>query len=339
MNDNHTVIKSFFSFLFLFITLVNLDAQQVTNIRAEQEGKKNIIYYDLTGAKQGRKFNISVYCSTGGDRNFGMAIKSVSCDVGKNVTAGYNKKIIWDVLKDRENLTGDDIRFEGRAEIMGGTIEMAFVEGGTFQMGSNIGGSDEKPAHTVRIKSFYIGKYEVTQKQWREVMEKNPSRFSGCDNCPVENVSWNDVQEFISKLNAKTGMNYRLPTEAEWEYAARGGNKSRGYEYSGSNKVGDVAWYYENSEKKTHAIGLRQSNELGIYDMSGNVWEWCSDTYSHIYYKTTPMDNPKGPYTSNYRVLRGGSWFNNQDSCRTANRNRLTPDFSYFNIGFRLARD
>ncbi len=339
MHYFRTALKQFFLVSFFFITLTHLHARQVTNIRAEQEGKKNIIYYDLTGAKQGRKFNISIYCSTDRGRYFDGALKSVSGDIGKNVTAGYNKKIIWDVLKDREKLTGDDIRFEVRAEIMGGTIEMVFVEGGIFQMGSNSGGSDEKPVHTVRIKSFYIGKYEVTQKQWREVMEKNPSRFSGCDNCPVENVSWNDVQEFISKLNAKTGMNYRLPTEAEWEYAARGGNKSRWYKYSGSNKVGDVAWYYENSEKKTHAIGFRQSNELGIYDMSGNVWEWCSDKYSHIYYKVTPVDNPKGPYTSDYKVLRGGSWFNNEDSCRTANRNRLTTDFSYFNIGFRLASD
>lgn len=333
-----TALKQFFLVIFFFITLPHLHAQKVTNIRAEQEGKKIIIYYDLTGAKQGRKFNVSVYCSTDGGRNFGPVLKSVTGDAGKNVSAGYNKKIIWDVLQDREKLTGDDIRFEVRAEIMEGMIEMVFVEGGTFQMGSNSGGSDEKPVHTVRVNGFYIGKYEVTQKQWREVMGANPSHFSGCDNCPVESVSWNDVQEFIRKLNAKTGMNYRLPTEAEWEYTARGGNKGKGYKYSGSNKVGDVAWYGENSGKKTHPVGLRQSNELGIYDMSGNVWEWCSDWYSDIYYKTTPVDNPKGPYTGTYKVLRGGSWNGSGSNCRTADRYRYFPGLrNYF--GFRLAQD
>jgi len=339
MINVRTDIKVYLLLVLLFASVINIAAQQVTNIWAEQDGKKINIYYDITGAKPGQKFNVNVYCSTDGGRYFGMALKSVSGDIGKNVTAGYNKKIIWDVLQDREKLTGDDIRFEVRARIMGGIIDMVYVEGGTFQMGSNAGSNDEKPVHRVSISSFYIGKYEVTQKQWREVMGTNPSRFSGCDNCSVERVSWNDIQEFIRKLNEKTRMNYRLPTEAEWEYAARGGNKSRGYKYSGSNTVGDVAWYYENSGKKTHAVGLRQSNELGIYDMSGNVYEWCSDWYSDIYYKTTPVDNPKGSYTGEYKVLRGGSWSSNEHFCRSANRDVFFPDYSNYYNGFRLAQD
>jgi len=339
MHYFRTDIMRLFSVLLLFISTLTLHSQQVTNIRAEQEGKMIIIYYDLTEAKQGQKFNVSVYCPTDGGIYFGGALKSVSGDVGKNVSAGNNKKIIWDVLQDREKLTGDDIWFEVRAEIMGVMIEMVFVEGGTFLMGSNSGVPNEKPVHPVMVNSFYIGKYEVTQKQWKEIMGTNPSRFSGCDNCPVEKVSWNDVQEFISKLNAKTRMNYRLPTEAEWEYVARGGNRGKGHKYSGSNKVGDVAWYYENSGKETHPVGLRQSNELGIYDMSGNVWEWCSDWYSDVYYKVASVDNPQGPYTGEYKVWRGGSWGTYDYSCRTAVRSWYYPDNSYGADGFRLARD
>ncbi|HDP98542.1 MAG TPA: hypothetical protein ENN22_05075, partial [bacterium] len=157
------------------------------------------------------------------------------------------------------------------------TADMVFVAGGTFMMGSNEY-DNEKPIHKVYVDDFYIGKYEVTQKQWFEIMGSNPSRFKG-DNLPVERVSWNDVQEFIRKLNAKTGGNFRLPTEAEREYASRGGSRSAHFKYSGSNNVDNVAWYDNNSGRKTHPVGTKQPNELGLYDMSGNVWEWCSDWY------------------------------------------------------------
>ncbi|RLD58109.1 MAG: sulfatase-modifying factor protein, partial [Bacteroidetes bacterium] len=161
---------------------------------------------------------------------------------------------------------------------------MVFVKGGTFQMGSNNGGTDEKPVHRVSLDDFYIGKYEVTQKQWRKIMGNNPSHFFGCDNCPVETVSWNDVQKFITKLNQKTGQHYRLPTEAEWEYAARGGSFESPTKYAGNNYVDKVAWYYNNSNEKTHPVGEKKPNKIGIYDISGNVWEWCSDWYSNNYY-------------------------------------------------------
>jgi formylglycine-generating enzyme required for sulfatase activity len=201
--------------------------------------------------------------------------------------------------------------------------EMVRVEGGTFTMGctSEQGGDcydDEKPTHQVTVSSFQIGKYEVTQAQWRAVMGNNPSHFSGCDNCPVENVSWNNVQDFIRKLNQQTGKRYRLPTEAEWEFAARGGNKSKGHKYSGGNNLNSVAWYDDNSGSKTHPVGQKQANELGIYDMSGNVWEWCEDWYGD--YSSSPQTNPKGPSYGSRRVLRGGSWYSDAKYCRVSNR-------------------
>ncbi len=216
--------------------------------------------------------------------------------------------------------------------------EMVFVPGGSFQMGSDDGEDDEKPVHTVQLDDFYIGKYEVTQKQWREVMGENPSKFQGCDDCPVENVSWNDVQEFIQKLNAQTGQNYRLPTEAEWEYAARGGQKTQGYQYAGSNNIDEVAWYRENSDSKTHPVGQKRPNELGLYDMSGNVYEWCSDWYGSDYYASSPEFNPPGPASGSYRVHRGGSWYDYSVYCRVAYRRTHPPEDRYNYLGLRLSR-
>lgn len=212
--------------------------------------------------------------------------------------------------------------------------EMIYVEGGTFQMGSDSGEPDESPVHSVTLSSFNIGKYEVTQAQWTAVMGNNPSSFSGCENCPVENVSWYDVHDFIRKLNAQTGKNYRLPTEAEWEYAAKGGEKSRGYTYSGSNDLGSLAWHYINSGSKTHAVGGKQANELGIYDMTGNVGEWCSDW--HGTYNSYSETNSTGALTGNFRLLRGGSWSDLANFCRSASRNWGVPGGSYDFGGFRL---
>lgn len=214
---------------------------------------------------------------------------------------------------------------------------MVLVKGGTFQMGDANGGSDEKPVHSVSLNNFYLGKTEVTQAQWQAVMGSNPSSFNNCDQCPVESVSWDDAQEFIKKLNAKTGKTYRLPTEAEWEYAARGG-KSATYTYAGSNTVDEVAWYSSNSGYKTHPVGEKKANELGLYDMSGNVWEWCQDWYADDYYAKSPSSNPPGPTTGSLRVIRGGSWNVNPAYLRVAFRGYGTPDRRDDGIGFRLAR-
>lgn len=226
---------------------------------------------------------------------------------------------------------------EGRFSVDGVEFKMVFVEGGTFTMGATSeqgkdAYKDEYPTHEVTLSDYYIGETEVTQALWKAVMGSNPSEFKG-DNLPVEQVSYNDVKEFITKLNQKTGKTFRLPTEAEWEYAARGGKKSKGYKYSGSNNIDDVAWYYENSNNKTHPVKTKRPNELGIYDMSGNVWEWCSDNYGA--YSSSSQTNPTGPSSGSPRVLRGGSWDGSAGGCRVSIRYCYAP--SYRGLGFRLA--
>ena len=217
----------------------------------------------------------------------------------------------------------------------GVSFVMKRVSGGTFQMGSDDSeaDSDEKPVHSVTVSTFYMGETEVTQALWKAVMGNNPSSFKG-DNLPVEMVSWTDCQEFIRKLNSLTGRSFRLPTEAEWEFAARGGNQSNGYKYAGSNSIGSVAWYTDNSGGKTHAVKGKSPNELGLYDMSGNVWEWCSDWKDS--YSSGSQTNPKGPSSGSYRVLRGGGWNYSARRCRVSNRFNIVPDYRFNGYGFRL---
>ncbi len=229
--------------------------------------------------------------------------------------------------------------------IIGSDLEFVFVQGGTFQMGSNDGSNDEKPIHSVTVSDFYIRKYEVTQKQWQAVMGTNPSNWKR-ENLPVEQVSWNDIQQFIAKLNESSGKTYRLPTEAEWEYAARGGKfgvdrrqlKGDQLMYSGSDSLDTVAWYRSNSDDKIHEVGIKQPNELGIYDMSGNVWEWCNDWFDEHYYENSSQTNPQGPSSGTYRALRGGSWSSNVNLCRVAYRLRGNPNNRDDDNGFRLVR-
>ena len=234
-------------------------------------------------------------------------------------------------------------------------LTMVLVRGGTFTMGAPTSDteaeSDERPTHQVILSSFYIGKYEVTQKEWSAMMGSNPSHFKG-DYLPVEGVSWDDIvgtsgnsevingiryheDGFIHKLNEATGKKFRLPTEAEWEYAARGGNQSKGYLYSGSNSVKDVAWYSSNSNGRTHEVGTKSSNELGICDMTGNVWEWCSDWYGS--YTSATQSNPAGPSAPLAHVLRGGSWKYSAKSGRISSRDDATSAYHDNNLGFRLA--
>ena len=224
--------------------------------------------------------------------------------------------------------------------VNGVAFKMVKVAGGTFQMGATSEqGSDayddEYPVHSVTLSDYYIGQTEVTQELWEAVMGDNPSYFTGDNQCPVERVSWDDCQEFIKKLNRLTGKNFRLPTEAEWEYAARGGNKSKGYKYSGSNDADAVAWYNKNSGSKTQPVAQKQSNELGLYDMSGNVWEWCQDWYGD--YTSRSQSNPKGANTGSDRVLRGGSWFDYARYVQVSYRHNCTPDTRFSGYGLRLA--
>jgi TonB family protein len=212
--------------------------------------------------------------------------------------------------------------------------EMVFVEGGTFQMGSNVGEVNEQPVHAVDLSSFLIGKYEVTQKQWVAIMGNNPSGKKNCEDCPVEQVSWDNIQLFLKKLNAGTGKNYRLPTEAEWEFAARGGVNSKGFEFSGSNNIDSVCWYFNNSAKEATLVGKKRANELGIYDMSGNVWEWTSDWFGE--YKNSEAVNPEGASSGSWKVVRGGAWNNTPRLCSVHKRNWLNKDLGSPDIGFRL---
>lgn len=223
--------------------------------------------------------------------------------------------------------------------VNGVKIEMVPVECGTFTMGATAEqGSDawvnEKPAHSVDLDKFYIGKTEVTQKLWVAVMGSNPSHFKG-DDLPVENVNWYDCQMFIEKLNALTGQNFRFPSEAEREYACRGGIRSNLFKYSGADDIEQVAWYKGNCGNKTHAVGSAMPNELGIYDMSGNVWEWCSDFSSN--YSGVHQSNPDGPGEGIERMSRGGSWGNPPRFCRSSARLALSPSYSSSYLGLRLA--
>ena len=272
---------------------------------------------NLTNLKEGEKYYVRAY-----------AVNIIGI--------GYGEQVDFTVSTGTQTITVNGVSFT-----------MIAVQGGTFTMGATSEqGSDadsgEYPTHKVTLSDYMIGETEVTQELWKAVMGTNPSYFSGT-NLPVEGVSWEDCQNFIAELNAMTGKKFRLPTEAEWEYAARGGNKSNGFKYSGSGSIDKVAWYTDNSGSRTHPVKQKQANELGIYDMSGNVWEWCQDWYGS--YSSSAQTNPTGPSTGSYRVFRGGSWYNNARYCRVSFRNYytptftdyITPTFNYNNLGLRLA--
>ena len=227
-------------------------------------------------------------------------------------------------------------------------IYMINVIGGKFDMGDDSSYVDRRPAHTVRLDDFMISAYEVTQRQWKSVMDENPSSYQ-CDDCPVNNVSWTDAIEFIAKLNHALGTNYRLPTEAEWEFAARGGNLEKiyhsnnphltGKKLSGRELPQTIAWYQRNSADHVHRVGVKQPNELGIYDLSGNVEEWCSDFYSETYYASKPIANPKGPNGGLSHVVRGGSCYSEASELSVTRRAAYLPNTRSISLGFRLAAD
>lgn len=270
---------------------------------------------------------------------------SIAKDEHKQMKAAMDKKT--EEMQLMEGTTTSNGQSERIFMVNGVSFTMKLVEGGTFQMGATFEqGSDaydnEKPVHSVTLSNYYMGETEVTQALWEAVMGSNQSHFEG-DNLPVKQVTWNNCQEFIRKLNQKTRKNFRLPTEAEWEYAARGGKKSRGYKYSGSNTLRDVAWFGQwngntydngNSGEKTHAVKTKSPNELGLYDMSGNVWEWCSDWYGS--YGSSTQTNPTGSSSGSSRVLRGGGWLSRAGNCRVSFRRSNDPVREFDYCGFRL---
>lgn len=211
-----------------------------------------------------------------------------------------------------------------------------YVEGGTFEMGSEEGWKNEKPVHLVTVKSFYIDRYPLTQLLCLKLAGKNPSKLIG-ETRPVDSLNWNEANQYIKIINARTGFAFRLPTEAEWEYAARGGKYSKKSLFAGGNNLDELAWYGENGRGESHPVSKKKPNELDLYDMSGNVWEWCSDWYSE--YKAEAVSNPHGPVTGETRVLRGGSWLNDETHCTVSVRINLSPTLKASNIGLRLAHD
>ena len=331
---------SLLGILLLVLFPLMLLAAEVENIRPQQIGNRILFEYDLTGDEEAEvTLTITVKGTV-----YTQDRLHLEGDYGK-VKPGRNKKIYWNVLQDFPK--GLSTTFDWELEAGGKQfkdpvtgMEFVFVKGGCFEMGDTFGDgySYEKPVHDVCVSDFYMGKYEVTQGQWEVIMGDNPSYFKNCgDNCPVENVSWNDVQEFIERLNSKTGKKYRLPTEAEWEYAACSGGKRE--KYAGTNdNPDDYAWHDSNSGKKTHPVGQKRPNGLGLYDMTGNVWEWCSDWCGEDYYASSPKDNPQGPSSGSYRVLRGGSWFYSPRVIRASNRGIDFPSFRLIYNGFRLLR-
>lgn len=310
--------------------VVDINGQPVIGAVVEETGTKNISVTDIDG-----NFIIKAKSSS-----ITVTVTFLGC-VPKQVklTEGTKEEItlIEETYKKQPSSSASSITIPVKDGI---SIEMVKVEGGTFIMGATPemknSWTEERPIHQVTLTNdYYIGKYEVTQSLWCALMDNNPSYFKG-DNLPVEQVSWDDCQKFINKLNDITGRKFRLPTEAEWEYAARGGKKSRGYQYSGSNKISDVAWYSSNSEHKTQPVGLKLANELGLYDMSGNVDEWCFDRFG--FYSALSQTNPLGADDGICRVYRGGSWEQTAGFCRSSDRSNYgTSKNRIYNLGFRLA--
>ena len=258
------------------------------------------------------------------------------------IAHGHDEYIdhIKELINGRDEKIGEpNNQLQQSFQVNGVSFNMIKVQGGAFIMGATEeqgkdAYSDEMPPHQVTISDYYIGETLVTQELWQAVLGKNSSKFKGDQN-PVERVTWEDCQIFIQKLNQLTGKQFRLPTEAEWEFAARGGNQSKGYKYAGSNNLDDVAWYNENSNNKTHPVKQKQANELGLYDMSGNVYEWCQDWYGD--YSNSEQTNPIGSSQGSYRVCRGGSWHRNTENCRVSFRYYVMPTDCGGVLGLRLA--
>ena len=345
--------------IYLFLTLILplfLFAQTATNVIAKQVGNTVEVTYDLDQPAQ-----VTLLLSCDGGATYSPTPKALTGDVGDNVLPGH-KKIVWNLLQEASEWDIEQARFKVVASKMnkefivnGVSFTMVFVEGGTFTMGATSeqgkdADKDEKPAHQVTLSDYFIAQTEVTQGLWKAVMGTTVSkqrdkadrswhlRGEG-DNYPMYYINWYECQEFVNKLNSLLSsqlgdLRFALPTEAQWEYAARGGKKSNGYKYSGSNTLSSVAWYTDNSSDATHPVGTKSANELGIYDMSGNVREWCQDSYGS--YSKVAQTNPTGASSGSDRVYRGGSWYQGAGECRVSRRISLSPADRYTVLGLRL---
>jgi hypothetical protein len=316
----NTVVISF------FFLLTGLSGQSYKNVEAYQDGLSITVKYDMSG-ELFRGDQVALTFSIDGGKSYSF-IKDAEGDLGAKVLPGKNNEINW-LLIDKDFIVGKILNFR----IVTIPEGMAYVDGGQYTRINVNAKKNEKSEHIVALGSYLIDKTEVTQREYRHVMGKFASDYSGCMECPVENVSWYDAMDYAKKIGK------RLPTEAEWEFAARGGkNYNNSNSYSGSNKINDVAWFLANTDSK-QPVGKKKPNELGIYDMSGNVWEWCSDWYHDDYFQIASKNNPQGPDYGTERVVRGGSWFSNDVFCDVTRRYKLKPDYRDTNFGFRCVKD
>lgn len=349
-------MKRIVSLCIIIFAAMSLMAQTVTNVVAEQVGKQIVVSYLLD-----KQSDISIQYSTDGGNTY-RSMSHTSGDVGRSIASGQHT-ITWDVLADVEKLVCSNLVFKVTPSggekltftVNGVSFTMIQVEGGTFTMGATReqgsgAESDEKPTHSVTLSTYYLGETEVTQALWQAVMgttvrqqrdkaNTSWSIYGEGDNYPMYYINYEECKTFVSKLNSLLssqlgGKLFALPTEAQWEYAARGGNKSQGYKYSGSNSLSAVAWYTDNSGGTSHTVKTKQANELGLYDMSGNVWEWCQDWYCS--YSSSSQTNPTGCSSGSRRVIRGGSWGNFAGDCRVSYRISHSPSYRSSRLGLRL---
>ena len=315
-------------YFLICVSLINnfIFTQNYYNVRASQKGLSIIVQYDMSGnLENGDEVGLA-YTNNDGENYY--IIKDAEGDVGSNITAGLDNEIRW-LLIDKDFIAGKIISFQ----IVTIPNGMVYVDGGAFKRWDKKEDQDELSEYSVRLNSYLIDKTEVTQREYRRVMGEYSNDFSGCMECPVENISWHDANEYAKRIGK------RLPTEAEWEYAARGGRFSEKSQlYSGSDNIGEVAWFLANTKNK-QPVGKKKPNVLGIYDMSGNVWEWCSDWYHKDYYMIAENFNPRGPEYGTEKVCKGGSWFSNDIYCTPSRRYKLNPDYKDTNFGFRCVKD
>lgn len=342
--------------IWMMLCAMCLHAQTVSNVVAQQVGNTVEISYDLDKAA-----TVSLLLSQDGGATYSATPKTITGDIGQ--TSAGHKKIVWDLLSDGTDWDIARARFKVVATdkiklsytVNGISFIMVAVEGGTFTMGATSeqgseAKDDERPTHSVTLSDYYISQTEVTQGFWKAVMgttmrqqsaKTNSSEyiFGEGDDYPMYYVNWDECQQFVSKLNSLlssqlNGKHFALPTEAQWEYAARGGKKSKGYKYSGSNTIDSVAWYKDNSGEKTHPVATKSPNELGLYDLSGNVYEWCRDWYGN--YSSSSQTDPQGPSSGSRRVIHGGCFSSPANTGRVAYRYDYSPVDSACGLGLRL---
>jgi len=319
---------------------------EVKNVIAAQNLNDIIVAYDLLSKNESQKYTVNLYCSTNGGKVFGDPLRYTKGDVGFNITPGEGKRITWNVLEELNQFVYDDVVFKVTVRAnTSGFIDLVLIEGGSFTMGNTNGEEDEKPAHEVQLSNFYISKYEITVKQYKEYCEKSgknmpESNIQWLDEHPVTYVSWEDAKEYCNWLCEMTGEKYRLPTEAEWEYVAKDGMDGFPNREPTKNEIDKYAWHRGNTGGYAHyEVGKLKPSELGIYDIIGNVWEWCEDWYGKTYYAYSPGFNPPGPPSGKIKVARGGSWREPADKFSETYRffQSLTARTDY--VGFRVVKE